>query len=230
MKIVIFAGPSLNIDEGTEIIPDAIFLPPLKPADLISALENHRPDVICIADDYSGRAAAVWHSEILYALQQGVKVYGAAAIGAIRAFELNSDGMSGVGRVYEMFQSGEIEDDDEVLSSFICDNDNAFLRTSEPLVNIRETCTRALAAEIINKNILRECLLIAKETHWSKRTFPEIFSRLEQKNISAEDINKLRNFVAENYVDIQKLDCLEMLEAARKCEKSCNPNKYAARS
>ena len=227
MKIVVFAGPSLNLAEGSEIIPDALFLPPLKPADLISAIENHRPDVVCIADDYSGRAAAVWHSEILYAMQQGVKVYGAAAIGAIRALELDACGMSGIGRVYEMLQSGEIEDDDEVLSNFICDKDNAFLRTSEPLVNIRETCARALAAAIIDKNILRECLLIAKGLHWSERTFPTIFSRLEQKNIAAEDIDKLRNFVAANYVDIQKLDCLKMLEAAREYETPRDPDKNA---
>ena len=56
----------------------------------------------------------VWHKEILWAMAQGIHVFGAASIGALRAAELDAFGMRGIGRIYEAFRDGVLEDDDEV--------------------------------------------------------------------------------------------------------------------
>ena len=48
-KIVIFLGPSLPIAEAREIL-DAIYLPPAKQADLISAVTTYKPDAIGLID------------------------------------------------------------------------------------------------------------------------------------------------------------------------------------
>ena len=53
--------------------------------------------------------AAVWHKEILYAIEQGALVFGAASMGALRAAECADFGMIGVGAVFERYRSGELD-------------------------------------------------------------------------------------------------------------------------
>ena len=48
----------------------------------------------------------VWHKEILWAMAQGIHVFGGASIGALRAAELDVFGMKGIGRIYEDFRDG----------------------------------------------------------------------------------------------------------------------------
>ena len=61
------------------------------------------PRDIGIIDGYFEATPTVWHKEILWAMTQGIHVYGAASIGALRAAELHDFGMVGIGRVYEAF-------------------------------------------------------------------------------------------------------------------------------
>ncbi|NER31958.1 MAG: hypothetical protein F6J89_31220, partial [Symploca sp. SIO1C4] len=112
-KIVIFLGPSLPRAEAREIV-DAVYLPPAKQSDLISAVTTYKPDIIALIDGVFLSYPSVWHKEILYALQQGVAVYGASSMGALRAAETSDFGMVGVGAIYRMYASGELIDDDEV--------------------------------------------------------------------------------------------------------------------
>ena len=88
---------------------------------------------------------AVWHKEILLALQDGIAVYGASSMGAIRAAELAPFGMVGVGAIYEAYCDGRYTDDDEVAllqgpATF------GYPAMSEAMVNIRATVARALHA------------------------------------------------------------------------------------
>ena len=55
------------------------------------------PDAIGIVDGFFHQQPSVWHREILYALSQGVPVFGGASMGALRAAELADYGMTGVG-------------------------------------------------------------------------------------------------------------------------------------
>jgi hypothetical protein len=71
-------------------------------------------DRIVLIDGYFDQALPVWHKEIPFALQSGREVWGAASQGVLRAAELDSFGMRGVGCVYEWFRDGVLEDDDEL--------------------------------------------------------------------------------------------------------------------
>ncbi|MDO8943743.1 MAG: TfuA-like protein, partial [Desulfobacterales bacterium] len=53
-----------------------------------AALE--RPSAIGIIDGYFDRVPSVWHKEILWAMSQGVPVFGGASMGALRAAELET--------------------------------------------------------------------------------------------------------------------------------------------
>ena len=110
--VILFAGPSLP---ATTSLPSPIVLrPPARCGDLLAALAE-RPAAIGLVDGLFETAPSVWHKEILYALEQGVPVYGAGSLGALRAAELAPFGMRGVGAVFAAYRNGLIERDDAVM-------------------------------------------------------------------------------------------------------------------
>ena len=112
MNIVIFTGPTLSAEEGRAVL-DARYLPPAAQGDVYRAARD-RPQLIGLVDGLFERTPAVWHKEILWAMSNGVHVFGSASLGALRAAELAAFGMEGVGAVFDAFRSGRLEDDDEV--------------------------------------------------------------------------------------------------------------------
>ena len=92
----LFVGPTLPQAEiGT--LCDFVCLPPAAQGDVLH-LAKARPRAIGIIDGYFDGVPAVWHKEILWALTQGIHVFGSASMGALRAAELHRFGMRGVGR------------------------------------------------------------------------------------------------------------------------------------
>jgi hypothetical protein len=57
------------------------------------ATQSH-PAIIGLIDGYFEVTPTVWHKEILWAMAQGIHVHGSASIGALRAAELCSFGMT----------------------------------------------------------------------------------------------------------------------------------------
>jgi hypothetical protein len=116
---VVFAGPSLPRRPDREwqrLLARCDLRPPAGRGDVLAALGG-QPDTVVVIDGYYFTVPAVTHKEILYALDAGVRVIGAASLGALRAAELSPFGMEGVGEVYARYCAGEIdglEGDDEV--------------------------------------------------------------------------------------------------------------------
>jgi hypothetical protein len=114
----VFLGPSLPAERAVAILDGAAILPPVACGDVYRLVRDARPRRIAIVDGYFERMAAVWHKEILFAIERGVEVWGASSMGALRAAELAPFGMRGVGRVYAAFARGARAlvptDDDEV--------------------------------------------------------------------------------------------------------------------
>src|SRR3954454_11670879 len=110
MTVIIFSGPSLP---PSLIAPGLERRPPLRQGDLHRAAIE-KPAALGVIDGYFETTPTVWHEEILFALDRGIAVYGAASIGALRAAELHTYGMTGVGCIFEWFRNGTLEDDDDV--------------------------------------------------------------------------------------------------------------------
>ena len=108
---VLFAGPSIA---GLAIPPEIDIRPPAMCGDLAGLLADP-PAAVGLIDGYFGLAPTVWHKEILDLLARGIRVMGAASIGALRAAELDDAGMEGVGAIYEAYRTGAIERDDAVM-------------------------------------------------------------------------------------------------------------------
>ncbi len=121
MTALVFIGPTLSHEQASEV-REIECLAPVRQGDIYRAVTRHRPRVIGIVDGSFQHVASVWHKEILWAMAQGVHVFGSASMGALRAAELHCFGMRGVGRIFAAYlsgvfepDSGEIfEDDDEV--------------------------------------------------------------------------------------------------------------------
>jgi len=212
-KIVIFLGPSLPIAEAREIL-DAVYLPPAKQSDLLSAVTTYSPDIIGLIDGVFLSLPSVWHKEILYALEQGVAVYGASSMGALRAAETEAFGMIGVGEIYQMYARGELLDDDEVVMVH-GPKDTEYRRLSEPMVNVRATFHRAKNEGIINKNLCEQLTAIAKSIYFPERTFSAIFRKAATAGILPDILEKMAHFAKENYVDIKRQDAISLLETLR---------------
>ena len=79
MIAVIFAGPSLPPPAAPRVA-GLEWRPPVRQGDLyLAALSG--PAIIGVIDGYFERVPTVWHKEILWAMAQGIHVYGAASTG-----------------------------------------------------------------------------------------------------------------------------------------------------
>ena len=123
---------------------DIDWRPPIRQGELYRAALD-RPAVIGVIDGYFEVTPTVWHKEILWAMAQGIHVYGAASIGALRAAELDTFGMKGIGRIYEDFRDGVLEDDDEV-AVLHGPEELGYPPLTDAMVNIRATLAEASSA------------------------------------------------------------------------------------
>jgi hypothetical protein len=213
MKAVIFLGPTLPVDEARKIL-DAIYLPPVEQAGLVSAVTTYRPDVVGIIDGMFLQSLSVWHKEILFAIQQGVWVYGSSSMGALRATETAEFGMIGLGEVYRMYASGEVNDDDEVALAH-GPADVGYCKLSEPMVNVRATLRRAHDDGIIDDALCQQLIAIGKSIYFQNRTFASIFDKAAAANVLRPVLDRLATFVGQNYRDIKREDAILLLETIR---------------
>ncbi|MFC8429259.1 TfuA-like protein [Streptomyces sp. NPDC057253] len=109
----VFVGPTLSRSEPELTAPSVRVWPPVQHGDLFSDAIGEG-DTVVIIDGVYHQAPALRHKEILAAMGRGVRVIGAASIGALRAAELAPFGMLGVGSIYGAYMNGSIDGDDEV--------------------------------------------------------------------------------------------------------------------
>ena len=207
-KIIVYAGLSLPFSEAKEILDsngdiEVIYKRPIKRGDLSLALKEH-PDIIAIIDGVFYQNSAVGHKEILNVLKSGITVYGASSMGALRASELDSLGMIGIGYVYEQYASGKVDSDDDVAVMLDSETLEAL---SEPLINMNYVFENAVCENIITPDEKEELSKIAKETFYPQRNYAQT---LAKSNLSSDKKDKLINFIRES-PDIKKEDAKKLL-------------------
>lgn len=215
--IYVFAGPTLPAREG-QCVLDAVFLPPAAQGDVYrAALE--RPEAIGLVDGYFDSVPAVWHKEILWAMSEGIHVFGAASMGALRAAELAPFGMEGVGTIFEAFHSGELEDDDEVAISH-APGEEGFRPLSEAMVNLRATLGKAEREGLLSAEVRTELERLAKELHYPERNYPVLLARARREGVPAKVLEKLRAWLPRGRVDQKRADALALLHRMREHQES----------
>jgi hypothetical protein len=204
--VVVFLGPTLALDEARAVL-DAQYLPPAGHGDVLRAALR-RPHVIAIVDGVFERAPAIWHKEILFALSEGILVYGAASMGALRAAELTAFGMRGVGHVYRSYADGMLEDDDEVCVAH-AGSEDGFRAMSDAMVDVRATLEAAVADEIVSGQTAGVVVRRVKATFYAQRS---LLGVLDPNN---EEHERLRKWLPDGWVRRKRDDALAMLRAVR---------------
>ena len=212
VRIIIYTGLSLPFDEAKEILDtqdniEVIYKRPVQRGDLVQALKEH-PDIIGIIDGVFHQNSAVGHKEILNVMKNDIRVYGASSMGALRASELDTLGMIGIGYVYNQYASGEVDSDDDVAVML---DSETLQPLSEPLINMKYVFTNAVSQNILTEEEKEELLKIAKRTYYPKRSYAQTLSESDLDNDKkAELINFIRTSP-----DIKKEDAKDMLESIK---------------
>lgn len=209
-RILVFLGPTLPIRLAQELIV-ADFMPPAKQADIYSAVRNSPPSIIVLIDGEFNQALSVWHKEILFALAQGVRVIGASSMGALRAAELHSLGMTGVGKIFEDYRDGIIDADDEVALTY-GPAEIGYPQTTIPLVNLRATVENAERSEVITLEEKYILMGVLKNIHFSVRTKHRIRQEMVNRGFSTADFEKI---IVNHFIDQKMLDAIVALETAK---------------
>jgi hypothetical protein len=209
-KIIVFLGPSLE-KETAEKILSAEYHPPAKRGDLLAAVHDGAT-IIGLIDGVFHQESAVAHREILAAVKKGVRVVGASSMGALRAAEMDTLGMVGIGAIYQMYKSGELESDDEVALVF---DPSSGLALSEPLINIRFTLKQAVEVGIIDTAAGDALLSSARSLFYPKRTYRAIVSGAGDA-VDEETRERFLSWVTTCAVDQKREDAVAALEYIRK--------------
>ncbi len=212
MSIFVFLGSSLTPARAAQVL-DAHYLPPAQQGDILRLLPR-KPRVIGIVDGLFGAVPAVWHKEVLSALEQGCHVFGAASMGALRAAELSAFGMRGVGRIFEAFRDGELEDDDEVAVSH-ASADFGFRELSVAMVNLRDRLQRAERQGLLEPSETQALTAYAKSLHYPDRSFERVLARARQWGWPKERLSALQACFDSGEPLLKERDARRMLEQIR---------------
>jgi hypothetical protein len=208
VKVIIYTGLSLPFDEARQILDshddvEVIYKRPIKRGDLGHDIKEN-PDIIGIIDGVFHQNSSVGHKEILNVINKGVTVVGSSSMGALRASELDTLGMIGIGYVYEQYATGKVASDDDVAVML----DNETLESlSEPLINMDYVFTNAASENIITQDEKDELIRIAKSTFYPKRNYSQT---LNESDLDDEKKSELINFIRTS-PDIKKEDAKELI-------------------
>ena len=212
MKPIVFLGPTLATPIARREL-DAVYLPPAAQGDVYQAARQ-QPVAIGIIDGFFERLPAVWHKEILWAIQNGIRVFGAASMGALRAAELSTFGMEGVGRIFRAFRDGLLEDDDEVAVAH-ADAEAGYRVASEAMVNVRWTIEAAISQQVISEATGAIVLRAAKDLFYADRTYSAILEAALERGADSAAIAALEPWLVRGRVDQKAIDAREMLGCMR---------------
>lgn len=193
---VLFAGPSLwgaTYDRhGIDVRP------PARQGDIHRAVMDGAV-AIGLVDGVFGFVPSVWHKEILFALKSGVRVLGAASLGALRAAECAPFGMEVVGDIARSYHEGiRLEDADVCLVHAPAELE--FMPLTEPLVDVEATVDAMRAAHLASANEAEALLVAARAIYFADRTveaitvkagLPELASRYREARIGAKTADAL---------------------------------------
>ncbi|MEW8288246.1 MAG: TfuA domain-containing protein [Candidatus Thiodiazotropha endolucinida] len=195
---VIFAGPSLGSLRPSSFLH---LRGPARRGDLAASLSDNLGSIV-LADGFWGNVPAVSHHEILELLDRGIRVYGCSSMGALRAAELHSHGMKGVGSIYERFRSGELSGDDEV-AILHAPAELSYTPLTFPLVELRDTVHALQEQGLLSKDAADLIVEISTSKPLRDRTLESVMNDCFDQNDLAQNVGKLISY---NWKSTKTLD------------------------
>jgi hypothetical protein len=171
MTKVVFAGPSIYGVDRSLLEPFEV-RPPARNGDILSAARNGAT-AIGLIDGVFETCLSVWHKEILYALAAGIRVLGAASLGALRAAECDQFGMEGVGKIYEEYRSGQRTADADV-AILHAPAELGYRPLTVALVDVEATLAQLERRNVIAARERAAIEAVARQLHFKQRSWGAI--------------------------------------------------------
>ena len=221
MTVCVFTGPTIPAAAVSEHL-DALCMPPARQGDIYRAAMRLKLDAMGIIDGYFHQVPSIWHKEILWAMSKGIRVFGAASMGALRAAELCDFGMCGVGRIFDAYRDGvfpgyeqeAFEDDDEVAVVH-GPAASGYVALSEAMVNIRATLSVAWANGIVTEATRGTLIAAAKSCFYPKRTWEALLRAGREADLARAELDRLEVWLPRGRIDQKREDAVAMLDAMR---------------
>ena len=198
MNVVAFVGPSLSVDRRGQIAGVQV-VPPIRRGDLD---EFGHFECFLIIDGEFGQSLSVSPKEILKLLDGGKRVIGASSMGALRASELDSYGMQGVGWVYQHFARSRMRYDDDVALTY-SPLDHSPLTI--PTVNVAYWMALLCAAGHVGRRESQRIIKTARSIFFADRSEACLLEALTQA-IGSERLQQLLALVGGEIPDVKRTD------------------------
>ena len=200
---VVFTGPSLSHVEARTLVKAEV-CPPVRSGDLDCLSDN---TAVAIIDGVLEPGSVLSVGEVRRALRRGIKIWGAASLGALRAYQTTRDGMVGSGWVYKAYVSRRIQGTDEIGVIY---DPFSHRPLTVPLVNVRfclhRLVKRGEVAERDAENAMRDLKCIPLE----ERSRRAVVLRLGQA-FGRERLKAAFRCAAGMNANVKRRDALEIL-------------------
>jgi hypothetical protein len=205
---VVFTGLSLSQEEARTLLAAEV-RPPVKRGDLDQLSDGA---VAAIIDGELSGDSAVPIDEIRRALCRGVKISGAASVGALRAYEAREEGMVGLGWVYRAYCAGRISGIDEIAVIY----DPASYRSlTIPLVNVRFCLDHLTTRCGISAEEADHAMASLKQLNLGKRDRRSMILHLASL-LGRERVKEMLGLVRPAESDVKRSDAYELLRIVAK--------------
>ncbi|MGC5330634.1 TfuA-like protein [Micromonospora sp. DT62] len=199
---VVFVGPSLPADTRPQL--DGEYLPPARHGDLFR-LGLGPGDAALVVDGVYQHFAPLRHKEILATLSCGVRVFGAASMGALRAAELADCGMTPLGRVAAAYRTGELTSDADVAVLHSAEEDHRQLTVA--LVSVRFGVRDLTASGRLTPEHGDRLLRIAAGLHYMTRSPAALRADATAEGVGEQMAALLEHLAAGG--DVKRQDALD---------------------
>lgn len=218
--LVVFTGPSLRPNDLTVLRAQAAaagrdlrLRPPVRRLDLLDLVESTGEYQVLMLDGEFGQSLAVSITEIRAVLAAGQPLHGASSMGALRAAECHTLGMTGSGWVFEQYRSGAVESDGDV--ALLYDPDD-YVPVTIPLINVRWLLAEKVRAHELTRADADTALRVAHALHFRQR-LPGMLARRWRAELPAEVADVLAPELADDrrdHWDRKRLDAIAAVHAA----------------
>lgn len=198
MKIKIYSGLSLSEIELQKRNPEFEFSGPIKRGQLLTDIKSGY-HIIGIIDGFFLNHLAVTPSEIIDCIRCGVKIFGASSMGAIRAADLDSIGMIGIGKIYDLIKKDDSFEDDFLGQTFL---EEEYFKTSAPFINVYYNLKKMKELNIITQEVFIFSVKSYRNMHYSERSTSKLTNLLKKSKFNKELTSKI----------FQKLETTENLK------------------
>jgi hypothetical protein len=174
--IKVYAGLSAQRSTVHSILPDALYAPPIQRGDIIADIRNGVNSIL-ILDGLFHQALSVSPSEIMDALRRGIRVFGASSMGALRAAELESYGMVGIGEIFDHIRIADAFRDDFLGQVFVAGWPQ-ILEASVTYVEFEINLKSLLSRRRISRTSYDCLCTLYAELHYAERNLKTLATRI----------------------------------------------------